>query len=169
MKKAELVQALSAHEKKVPAGKADVQTRVKAAAPAPPDLGVCCPGCDGIGGLQIGGGAPRGGVACTCPQGCTTIKYQNGFTPAYPTAENPVCGKFSECDQNTNFGYCCPGCQGMGSVTISGNGVSCGCNGCPAATTLKPAVVVTTALYDVDSIIIGQSFDHLVEHTFVIP
>lgn len=39
MKKAELVQALSAHEKKVPAGKADVQTRGKAAAPAPPDLG----------------------------------------------------------------------------------------------------------------------------------
>lgn len=38
MKKAELVQALSAHEKKVPAGKADVQTRGKAAAPAPPDL-----------------------------------------------------------------------------------------------------------------------------------
>lgn len=34
----------------------------------------------------------------------------------------------------------------MGSVTISGNGVSCGCNGCPAATTLKPAVVVTTAV-----------------------
>jgi len=106
------------------------------------NMGLCCPGCDGIHGLQIGGGAPDG-VACSCPPECTTVKYVNGFSPSqpeYPSAENPICGKFAECDSGTNFGYCCPGCDSVGSITIGGGGVSCGCRGCPSR-----ASMITTA------------------------
>ena len=52
---------------------------------------MCCPGCQGIHNIQIGGGVP-GGVACSCPPECTTVKYMDGnaATQAFPTAENPV-------------------------------------------------------------------------------